>query len=293
MDSPQAINETIAMHPGNQITIAEDLQSNAWMTKDAGAGGAGFGSQWDPHFVRPIRQAVTTSSDQNRSLGNIRDAILYRHNDDAYEPFIYSASHDDVADGQARVAQELSPDDPTGWFAQKRSTMAAVMVFTAPGIPMLVQGQEFLEGDWFRDTVPVDWHQQDQFRGIIRMYRDLIRLRCNLAACSRGLCGQFTQVYHLNEEKKVLALHRWDQGGPADDVVIIANFANEVQNDYNVGFPASGTWKLRFNSDWHGYSELFEGHPSGDLEAVEKPCDTLRFQASVSVAAYSALIYSQ
>ena len=32
-----------------------------WLTKDVGAGGAGFGSQWDAMFVHPIRQAVVTS----------------------------------------------------------------------------------------------------------------------------------------------------------------------------------------------------------------------------------------
>jgi 1,4-alpha-glucan branching enzyme len=171
--------------------------------------------------------------------------------------------------------------------------MAAVMVFTAPGIPMLFQGQEFLEGEWFRDTVPVDWHQQDEFRGIIRMYRDLIKLRLNEAGFSRGLCGQFTQVYHLNEERKILAFHRWDVGGPADDVVVIANFSHEVQEAYSLGFPALGTWKLRFNSDWNGYSELFDGHQSGDITAVEESLDTFPFQASISIAPYSALIYSQ
>jgi len=289
----QAINETVASHLGNQITIAEDLQSNEWITNDVGAGGAGFGSQWDPHFVRPIRDAVITSVDQNRSLTSIRDAILYRYNDDAFERVIYSESHDDVANGQARVPQEVSPDDPTGWYSQKRSTMAAAMVFTAPGIPMLFQGQEFLEGEWFRDTVPVDWHQQDQFRGIIRMYRDLIKLRLNVAGFTRGLCGQFSQVYHLNEERKLLAFHRWDQGGPADDVVVIANFSNQTQDDYTIGLPASGKWKLRFNSDWHGYSELFEGHPNGDIDTVEISRDTLPYQASLSIAPYSVLIFSQ
>lgn len=289
----QAINEMVARQPGNQITIAEDLQSNAWITEDVGAGGAGFGSQWDPHFVRPIREAVIASQDQNRSVSQICDAILYRYNDDAFQRVIYSESHDDVANGQARVPQEVNPDDPTGWFAQKRSTMAAVMVFTSPGIPMLFQGQEFLEGDWFRDTVPVDWHQQEQFRGIILLYRDLIKLRLNKVGQSCGLCGQFTQVYHVNEERKVLAFHRWDQGGPGDDVVVIANFSNQLHNEYTVGFPSSGEWKLRFNSDWHGYSELFEGHPSGDVTAVAMNRDTLPSQASVSLAPYSALMYSQ
>lgn len=289
----QAINEVVASQPGNQITIAEDLMSNAWVTKDVGAGGAGFGAQWDLNFVRAIRAAVIASKDEDRSLDSIREAILYRYNDDAFERVIYSESHDDVSSGQARVPQEVNPDDPTGWYAQKRSTLAAVMVFTAPGIPMLFQGQEFLEGEWFRDTVPVDWHQQDQFRGIIRMHRDLIRLRLNLTGCSRGLTGQNTQVYHVNEDQKVLAFHRWDQGGASDDVVVIANFSNDSYSSYTLGFPAHGHWRLRFNSDWHGYSELFNGNFSGDIDTAKTNGDTLPFEGTVSVAAYSVLIYSQ
>ncbi len=289
----QAINETVTLHHSNGITIAEDLQSNQWITKDVGAGGAGFGSQYDPHFVRPIRRAVITSQDQCRSLSNIRDAILYRYNDDAFERIIYSESHDDVANGQARLPQEVNPGDPTGWYAQKRSTMAAAMVFTAPGIPMLFQGQEFLEGAYFRDTVPVDWHQSEEFRGIVRLYRDLIALRLNKQGFTQGLCGQFTQVYHLNEERKMLAFHRWDQGGPSDDVVVVANFLHEPQEGYVLGFPAIGLWKLRFNSDWRGYSEIFEGHFSGDAEAVPGEASGFPFQAMVSLAPYSVLIFSQ
>lgn len=125
------------------------------------------------------------------------------------------------------------------------------------------------------------------------MYRDLIKLRLNVAGFTRGLCGQFSQVYHLNEERKLLAFHRWDQGGPADDVVVIANFSNRAQDDYTIGLPASGKWKLRFNSDWHGYSELFVGHPNGDINTVEISRDTLPYQASLSMAAYSVLIFSQ
>jgi 1,4-alpha-glucan branching enzyme len=289
----QAINERISVPPGNRISIAEDLQSNAWITKDVGAGGAGFGAQWDPNFVRPVREAVIASQDQNRSLDKIRDAILYRYNDDAFERVIYSESHDDVANGQARVPQEVNADDPTGWYAQKRSTMAAGMVFTAPGIPMLFQGQEFLEGEWFRDTVPVDWNLQDHFRGIIRLYRDLIRLRLNMDGFSRGLCGQFTNCYHLNNQKKIIAFHRWDQAGSEDDVVVIANFSVEAQENYALGFPSGGIWSLRFNSDWHGYSELFQGALSQDISTIDQGLDDLACQAVISIAPYTVLIYSK
>lgn len=289
----QWINERVAGRFPGRITIAEDLQNNKWLTKDVGAGVAGFAAQWDAMFVHPVRRAVITPRDEQRSLAAVRDAVCYRYNDDAFDRVIDSESHDEVANGRARVPQEISPNDPKGWSARKRSTLAAALVFTAPGIPMLFQGQEFLEGGWFRDTVPVDWDRGDQFHGIVRLYRDLIRLRLNRDGFTRGLCGQFTQVYHLHEERKVLAFHRWDAGGPADDVVVVANFLHEAQVGYVIGLPAAGTWKLRFNSDWRGYNDDFQNHPSTDVVAEAGTCDGLPWHAAVSIGPYSVLSYSQ
>ena len=289
----QAINTLVAEKFPGRLTIAEDLQNNAWLTADVASGGAGFGSQWDSNFVHPIRQAVIAIQDEQRSLAAIRDAICYRYNDDAFERVIYSESHDEVANGKARVPHEVNPEDPTGWYGQKRSTLAAAMVFTAPGIPMLFQGQEFLEGGWFRDTVPLDWDQREEFQGIVRLYRDLIRLRLNRGGFTRGLCGQFTQVYHMDDDRKVIAFHRWDTGGPADDVVVVANFLREPQDGYVIGFPAAGEWKLRFNSDAKDYSEAFAGHASAAVVAEDGEYDGLPYHAALSIGSYSVLIFSQ
>jgi len=289
----QWINSKVAEKFPGRITIAEDLQNNKWVTKDVRSGGAGFGSQWDANFVHPIRQAVITPEDEQRSLSAIRDALCYRYNDDAFERVIYSESHDEVANGKARVPQEVNPKNPKGWYSQKRSTLAAAMVFTTPGIPMLFQGQEFLEGNYFRDTVPVDWDQRDEFHGIVRLYRDLIRLRLNRDGFTRGLCGQFIRVFHLHDERKILAYHRWDKGGPADDVVVVANFFHEPQDGYVIGFPAAGNWKLRFNSDWQGYSKDLDGHWSGDVVAEPGEYDGFPFRSAICIGPYSVLIFSQ
>jgi 1,4-alpha-glucan branching enzyme len=112
----QWINGKVAEEYPGRITIAEDLQNNKWLTKDVGAGGAGFGSQWDAGFVHPIRQAVITHEDQHRSVIAIRDALCHRYNDDAFDRVIYSESHDEVANGRARVPQEVNPKDPKGWL---------------------------------------------------------------------------------------------------------------------------------------------------------------------------------
>jgi 1,4-alpha-glucan branching enzyme len=289
----QWINSRVSEKFPGRITIAEDFQNNRWLTRDVGAGGAGFASQWDGNFVHPIRQGVTTRQDESRSISAIRDAVCYRYNDDAFDRVIYSESHDEVANGRARVPQEISPDDPGGWQARKRSTLAAAMVFTAPGIPLLFQGQEFLEGGWFRDTVPVDWDLCSEFSGIVRLYRDLIRLRLNRDSVSRGLCGQFTQVYHANEERHVIGFHRWDKGGPGDDVVIVANFSCETLDSYVTGFPAEGEWILRFNSNWQGYCDDFPDTLSTNVTAGRGECDGLPFHAAFSMGPYSVLIFSQ
>jgi 1,4-alpha-glucan branching enzyme len=289
----QWINREIAEKFPGRITIAEDLQQDAYVTKEEHEGGAGFSAQWSSSFVHPIREAVIIASDEWRSMAAVATAIQFRYNIDSFERIIYSESHDEVANGKARVPQEIDGGDSKGFYAQKRSTLAAAMVFTAAGIPMLFQGQEFLEGEWFRDTVPVDWHNSGDFRGIVRLYRDLIHLRLNRSGKTRGLCGQHVHVTHCNDPYNMIAFRRWDVGGPGDDVVVVANFSAERRENYRVGFPAEGVWKLRLNSDWQGYSTLFTGTSEGDVVAGPDDYDNLPASAEVSIGPYSVLIFSQ
>ena len=289
----QWVNEEIAAKFPGRITIAEDLQDDEWLTKETGAGGAGFGAQWDARFVHPIREAVIGADDEHRSMFAVRDAIAYAYNGDPFERVVYTESHDEVANGKARVTHEIDPNDSRNYFAQKRSTLGAGLVCTAPGIPMLFQGQEFLEGGWFQDTVPLDWDLRDEFQGIVRLYRDLIDLRLNRKGHSRGLCGRGVNVYHLNDPQNVLVYQRWDQHGPGDDVVVIVNLSAEPRENYVFGLPCGGTWKLRLNTAWKGYSKVFSDQPGGDLEAEEGEYDYMTHHAATGIAPYSMLIYSQ
>jgi len=59
-----------------------------------------------------------------------------------------------------------------------------------------------------------------KFKGIVQMYRDLIALRRNLKGATRGLTGQNLNVFHADNGNKTLGYHRWENGGPGDDVVV-------------------------------------------------------------------------
>jgi len=287
------INQEIRSKSADLILIAEDLRNNKLITRDVEKDGAGFHAQWDASFVHPIRHMVEAIADEARSMDLLKDAIDFSYDNDVFKRIIYSESHDEVANGKARVPQQVDPDNPTSWLAQKRSTLAAGLVFTSPGIPMLFQGQEFLQGDWFRDDVPLDWYQIEEFRGIARLYRDLIRLRLNAQDLSRGLKGQYINVFHINQTNTMLAFQRWDQHGKGDDVVVVTNFGNKLRQGYEIGFPNGGLWRLRFNSDAVIYSEAFANTKSLDVEALEGEKDGMSHTGTVDIAPYSVLIYSQ
>lgn len=289
----QWINRDLAQQFPNCLLIAEDLQKNNWLTKPHDHGGAGFSTQWDAAFVHPIREAVQQIDDAHRDMWAVREALCHRYNDDAMQRVIYSESHDEVANGKSRVPSEIDPENPESAHAQKRAVLAAALALTAPGIPMLFQGQELLEDDWFDDTDPIDWDRADQFKGIKQLFRDLIRLRLNREGKTRGLIGQHIHVHHVNDGDKVIAFVRSGDEDPEGDVVVLANFANRSWDGYEIGFPAAGHWKLRFNSDWKGYSEAFADKDADDVVADEVHRDGLPATAKLSFGPYAVLVFSK
>jgi 1,4-alpha-glucan branching enzyme len=157
---------------------------------------------------------------------------------------------------------------------------------------MIFQGQEFLEDEWFRDVDPLDWSKKERFAGIFRMYQDLIRMRRDRGRFA-GLQGHHTNVFHGNDADKVIAFHRWDCGGPGDDVVIVLNLANRAHESYTIGLPRSGDWRVRFNSDWSGYSPDFASHPGYHTMAEPGRYDGLDFHGRVGIGPYAALVLTQ
>lgn len=286
------VNDEVRARQPWKITIAEDLQNNPWMTKPTSEGGAGFGTQWDAGFHHPLRDVLVQVDDASRDMGVVRGVIEHRYQG-AFDRVIYTESHDEVAasNGKRRLPDDIYPGHADGWFAKKRSTLGAALVFTSPGIPMICQGQEILENRPFGE--PIDWDNYDRFRGIWLLYRDLIRLRRNWFDTTRGLRGPNVNVFHVNDADKLVAFHRWENGGPRDDVVVVLNFADRTYPDYTLGLPRGGTWRVRFNSDWNGYSGDFGNAPGYDTAAAGPGLHGLPTRANVGLGPYSALILSQ
>jgi 1,4-alpha-glucan branching enzyme len=291
----QWINDEIDAAYPEKISIAEDMRDNDWITKTTGEGGAGFDSQWDARFHHKVVPALETSDDAARNMWDVADAITHLYNGWDTQRVVYTESHDEVgaSSGKSRVPSRIWWDNPTSYYSKKRSTLGAGLVFTSPGIPMLFMGQEFLEtGSWHDDT-PLDWSNDTTYAGIKLLYQHLIALRRNMSDHTRGLMAKNVNVFHVNDTDKVIAFHRWWNGGPGDDVIVIANFAYQGFTNYNIGMPAGGRWRVRFNSDWDGYDAEFDNWNSDDTMAIAGTKDGLPYNADVGVGPYSLIILSQ
>jgi 1,4-alpha-glucan branching enzyme len=284
-------NEIRARQPW-KLTIAEDLGDAALLTVPTDAGGAGFGARWDPAFLAVVRAALTAAEDSERDMASVAGALL-GGGERPFSRVVYTESHDDVANGQTRLAEAVAPGDGGNWFARKRATLGSSITLTAAGIPMLFQGQELLEDRWFDDTVPIDWSKSHRFAGILQLHRDLIALRRDTDGWSAGLTGPHTAIIRADDVAKVLAWHRWLDGGPGDDVVIVANFSTQPLLDLPMGLPWPGRWRIRLNSDSTVYDAQFGGGIADDLDADGGPLDDQPASGLVSVASYAVVILSQ
>ena len=79
----------------------------------------------------------------------------------------------------------------------------------------------------------------------------------------------------------------------ADDVVVIANFANTTWEDYRIGFPHPGHWHCILNSDAVEYDEFYENLGPTAIDTEPGGWDGLEHSASFVLPAYTALVFSR
>lgn len=267
--------------------IAEDCGGNEYLTKSASDGGCGFDAQWDLGYPHVIRGALGFKPDETPSLDGVIYELTHTFNEQAFEKIIFSDSHDTAANGSVRLNEAATPGNAESVFAREQMLLASTIIMTAPGVPMMLQGQEFMQEGSFNDWKMLEWEKAEQFAGIVLAHTHLTSLRRNLYDNTRGLLGQNIAVFHHDTVNRVLGYHRWDTGGPRDDVLVIANFSNTDFSEYIVTLPVRGKWYIRFNSSWKGYSSEFHQTHASSLTTNEHG------QIKLTLPGYCAVVLSQ
>lgn len=159
----------------------------------------------------------------------------------------YLETHD-----RERIFRELGDRGIFDTAAFRRAGLAAALLFTAMGVPMLWMGQEFGEHKRKSETVTqpkkIAWPllDREENRDLFEYYKSLIALRKQHPAVQTDNI----EFFHENPQAKVFAYVRWNDAG--DRVVVIANFSDQTLNGYKVpNFPATGKW-----CEWLSKSEI-------------------------------------
>ena len=277
----QQINSFLHRRPG-VISIAEDFENDPLVTRSPSSGGLGFDSRWTGFF--PVVHALTGP------VAAINIAAIAAAIPGDNGRVIYTENHDEVGHPprQRRLPTLVDPANPGSLNARKHSLLGAVMITTSPGIPMLFQGQEFLENQDFKfpEGTPLEWAKTISQQGVLKAYHDLIALRKNAAV----LAGPGIQIFHQNESAKILAFRRFDPRRP-QQLVVLANFGVSGFTRYRIGLPAGGLWKVVSSTDDKIYGADFGGTPRvRDFAASPSPYDGFNYSTTIELAPFSAVI---
>jgi 1,4-alpha-glucan branching enzyme len=279
-----AINAMMhANYPG-KIGIAEDVY-NTW----------GFDSSWDTGYPYNFTPVLTNMVDANRNMGTIANDVQNNVSYGGTASLLrvaYLESHDVVGDlngsTHVRLPTAIDPVTPNSYRARKLSTLGAAVTLTAPGIPMIFQGQEMLENQQFNSGRNVDWSKTNTYSYIVQFYHDLIGARRNLQGLTPGLEGNRCTMLAVDNVNKLVAFNRWNSTNSNLSAVVVGNFTSNILNNYSLTFPSAGNWYVQLNSDSTSYGPDYSNTGSSTVTAGGSPPT-----ANITIGPYSALILSQ
>jgi len=268
----------------------------------ASAGGAGFDVVQHDDLRNGLRSAVGAASggaSASVSMSAIAGTLYPPMLDHAWRAVTCVENHDLVMAGRSpRIPTLADSSNHRSWYARSRSRFATAVLLTAPGIPQLFMGQEFLEDKpW--DTNPAgpdllwwDGLNSGADRAMtdhLRFTQDLTRLRCNQPA----LRGDNVNAFYCSDADRVLAFHRW-LDGTGQDVIVVASLSESTWWSYNLGFPEAGFWAEVFNSDVYDnwVNPWVAGNGSG-VQADGAPLHGFSTSASVVIPANAVVVFAR
>jgi 1,4-alpha-glucan branching enzyme len=212
----------------------------------------GLDAVHDVGFTKTVRQAMVQSLESKADVFALRQALWGPTSGRSpSQRLVSSETFDAVSADQQRLPKLSSEIDGPGVAC---SAIAAVITFTAPGIPLFYQGQELMADDPRVAEAPLDWSENGWF---FELFRRLVHLRRDQPA----LRDSHINVFHLHQEPQIVAFHRWSSGSGRDDVIVVLNLGQRHFPSYLIGAPYPGPWVVHVNT----VDERVGGLGSGQL----------------------------
>jgi len=205
-----------------------------------------FDAGWWVEFHHSLEKELGGNQTRGSSIENGINGGEYSK---IYQRIIYLTGHDEARNGSQYVVSEFGGRN--NWDARAKCRLMGSLQFFVPGIPMIWQGEEFLQDGCFDDNSEkaVDWHYQMDGVGsqMQKMYQDAIAVR-NLHTSLKY--GSLTWT-HPKDANQIVAFQRHDPVNSQTSLVIV-NFSGTDWVD-NHGYSihtgiSHGAWEQLFCS---------------------------------------------
>lgn len=238
------------------IQNAEHWPVDPVIVTPTAAGGAGFDVLQHDGLRSAVRGAIGQASAGTTAsidLDSVAQNLYPQGFSHGWQAVTCIENHDIVKVGQMpRIPSLADGSNARSWYARSRSRLATGLLMTAPGIPQLFVGEEFLEyKQWDCDpkgSTLISWDGLNSgdksMTDFLRFTQDLIHLRWRQPA----LRSDSVAVFHVHDQNRVIAFHRWLEGARRD-LIVVASLNEATWYGYQIGFPAAGQWLEVFNSD--------------------------------------------
>jgi 1,4-alpha-glucan branching enzyme len=279
------LNEVTHRECPGTIMIAEE--STAWpmVSHPTYTGGLGFDFKWNMGWMHDTLKYFQT--DPLFRAGNhnaLTFGLVYAWS----ENFILPLSHDEVVHMKGALLNKM-PGDVQQKFANLRALYA--YMWAHPGKKLLFMGGEF--GQWreWTETESLDWHliEDPPHGGLQKLVRDLngVYKKHECFWEADGEPAGFAWIDVDNAAQNVIAFRRISPS-TGTEIICVYNFSAVTIEEYRLGLPRAGKYKLLLNSDAGNYGGT-NGSAPKRITAEATPHHGVEYSAVITLPPLAGL----
>ena len=281
------INTLITGRNKGVVMIAEE--STAWpkVTGSVTENGLNFSYKWNMGWMHDFLDYMKLDPYFRKDNHNkMTFAMSYNQ----YEKYILVLSHDEVVHLKCSMINKM-PGFEIDKFKNLKAGYAFMMCH--PGKKLLFMGQDFAQYQEWSEERELDWYLLDNpnnksvndfMKDLLHMYREnpaLYELDCSWEG--------FEWINANDSYRGIFSFVRKSKDGK-NNILCVVNFTPIAYEDYRVGVPTGGTYKLLINSE----SPKYGGESTArkvSYKAEAKECDGREHSLGYSLAPYGVAIF--